>query len=112
MKRIFLGDKFNTTTPVLPDVEIVEVMAVWDGPLFGICKVHGKNLFFMDLIESVWRFYSENDYDRLWRIYGVYDLPVPECRKIIGEYEHKPRSEWQNEITECSECIGVFWDYK
>lgn len=84
--------------------------AYYDGPLFGICEINGQQLFFMDILFDTWRHYDDGSHQRLWGIFGVFDIPIDEARKILDKFS--PRSEWQPEIEEQSECIGIFWEYE
>lgn len=106
--RIKLSTEFKTDTPVLPDVKIIDIWAEYDGPLFGICKVHGQEFFFIDAIYDIWRYYDDDTCQRLWCIYSVYDISLKKAEKII---EDRPRIAWQADIKEESECIGIFWEY-
>ena len=110
MKHRELDTKlFKTDTPVLPGVKIIDKWAYYDGPLFGVCEVHGKQFFFIDVIYDIWRYYTDDTHERLWAIYGVYDIPISKAEKIIDS--GKDRVNWQNELTGESECIGIFWEY-
>ena len=102
-----LSKDFKINTPVLPNVDILEVWAEYDGPLFGICKINNQKLFFIDAIYDIWRYYEDDTSQRLWRIYGVYDINIEEAEKIITG----ARSKWEYEITEDYNCIGIFWEY-
>ena len=111
MNRNRLDTKlFKTDTPVLPDVKILNTWAYYDGPLFGVCEVHGKKFFFIDVIYDIWRYYEDESHDRLWAIYAVYDIPIEKAQKIVDS--GKDRTDWQSEVGEESECIGIFWEYK
>jgi hypothetical protein len=102
--------EFKTNTPVLPDVKLLEVWAEYDGPLFGICEINNQKLFFMDIISDIWRYYEDDSHQRLWAIFGVYDISREGADKIITSSQY--REKWANEIEEESNCIGVFWEYE
>lgn len=115
-------EQFKTDTPVLPDVKIIDCWGHYDGPLFGICEIHGKEFFFMDVIYDIWRFYDKmtsytkqdgsekylQKYQRLWSIFAVYDIPPDKIDKI----KWGDRSIWQEEIDSENHVIGIFWNYE
>lgn len=108
--RIKLNPKFKNDTPVLPDVTLIEEWGYYDGPLFGLCEINGQKLFFMDIVYDIWRYYEDNTSQRLWCIYGVYDINVYTANDIITSGDD--RVDWQRKIIEDeSECIGIFWEY-
>lgn len=109
-KSIKLNSKFRTDTPVMPNVKLIETWAYHDGPLFGICEIHGQQLFFIDVIYDIWRYYEDDTHQRLWAIYGVYDITIADAKKIIDTYND--RSAWQGAIEGLSECVGIFWEYE
>ena len=110
MNNIKLNDAFRSDTPVLPAVKIVDEWAYYDGPLFGICEINGQQLFFMDAIYDTWRHYTDGEHQRLWAIYGVFDISIDEAKKILDKLVY--RDQWQSAIENESECIGIFWEYE
>jgi len=110
MNKLELGLEFKSDTPELPDVKIIDAWGYYDGPLIGVCEVHNKEFFFMDVIYDIWRCYDNDTHQRLWSIFGVYDMPIKQARKIMDG--HNPREIWQPKIEEESDCIGIFWKYK
>jgi len=104
-----LPASFKSFGPVLPDVKIVETWGYYDGPLFGVCEIEGIKFFFQDCIFDIWRHYSEEDGDRLWSIFAVFDVDVAEIRKISEKNTN--RSEWMSKLEDGSEVIGIFWEY-
>jgi len=93
----------------MPDVKLIETWAYYDGPLFGICEVHGQQLFFMDIIYDIWRYYEDDTHQRLWAVYGVFDIGLEHTEQIMDTYDN--RYAWQSAIEALSECIGIFWEY-
>lgn len=108
MDTQYLPQQFKEFGPVLPNVKIVEIWDYYDGPLCGICEIEGMKFFFSDIIYDIWRAYSEEDMDRLWCIYAVYDINIDKAIDIIKEAE---RSSWQEELHDLSEVVGIFWEY-
>jgi len=108
-KRITLDSVFKTDSPILPDVKIIDTWAYYDGPLFGVCEVSGEKLFFVDVVSDIWRHYKDGNCERLWTIYGVYDISIKEVEKITKKEVY--RREWQPQIEDESDCIGIFWEY-
>jgi len=106
----FLPIKFETFGPILPGVKIIEIWANYDGPLFGVCEIENIHFFFMDCIYDMWRHYAEYDLNRLWRIYAVYDIDIDKAREIVKE-KGRRRSDWEGELKDISEVIGIFWEY-
>lgn len=111
MEGTKLDKSFQSDTPVIPDVLIIESWAYHDGPLYGVCKVGELCFFFMNVVYDTWRHYEDGSCERLWSIYGIYDIPIADARKIIGK-RPRPRFEWEAEITNESDCIGIFWEYQ
>ncbi len=109
INRIKLSPEFKNDTPVLPDVKIIDTWAYYDGPLFGLCEINGQKLFFMDVVYDIWRNYEDDTSQRLWCIYGVYDINVEDVNDIITSGDE--RFNWQQKVEEESECIGIFWEY-
>ncbi len=107
--NIKLSPEFKTKTPVLPNVKIIDTWAYYDGPLFGLCEINGRELFFMTVVYDIWRYYTDDTDQRLWRIYGVYDIDVEDVNKIINSAEEGEG--WHHEINDRSDCIGIFWEY-
>lgn len=101
--------EFDTDTPVLPDVKITEIWGYYDGPLVGICEIHGKEFFFLDVIYNIWRWFDNDTHKRLWSIFAVFDIDVETLRKIDL---NRSRQIWQDEIDETSNIIGIFWKYE
>lgn len=96
----------DLNTPHL-DATITETWNVWDGPLSGLCKVEGQIFYFTHAVESVWRWYSKDDYERRWRIYTVYDIDLKYLKKL--EKKTKTFKEFFSELEDESEVIGIFW---
>ena len=92
----------------LPNVKLIEVWNYYDGPLYGICEVDGHKFFFQDKVFDIWRYYSEDDHERLWRIFAVYDIDVYKAREMTS---NALRAEWNSELYDTSEVIGIFWEY-
>jgi len=105
-----LSKDFKLNTPVLPNVKILEPWGYYDGPLFGICEILGKQFFFIDLVYDIWRYYDDNTHDRLWSIFGAYDIDINYANELIAK--EPLRATWENTIREESNCIGIFWEYK
>jgi len=101
---------FKTDTPVLSNVVIVDEWCYHDGTLFGVCEINKERFFYIDVIYDIWRFYDDNTHQRLWAIYGVYDIDIGLAEKLSDAGSN--RGEWQEEIQEKSNCIGIFWDYE
>lgn len=117
MKRQPLNDKFKVKsykgeTPFL-NVKITHEYDKWDGVLAGTCSVHGQEFFFVDIVESVWRNYADDDddydADRLWRVYAVYDIDLSEMNKIFERKDGNRRITWRQHLASNSNVIGIFW---
>ena len=78
--------------------------------LFGVCVINDQQFFFMDVIFDIWRNYLDGTHERLWSIFGVYDISIKQARDIIEE--SSGRHNWEREIMDISECVGVFWEYE
>jgi len=101
----YLQPEFRTDTPLL-EANILEEWGYWDGPLYGVCEVNGEKLFFVDIIESIWRHFSSNDSQRLWRIYAVYNLDLEYVKSLMA---NQYRQTWQQKIEDEASPIGIFW---
>lgn len=106
-KTKYLPESFkDIDTPVL-NANIVEKWSIYDGPLSGICEVEGEQFYFHHIVESIWRYYSEDDLERLWRIYAVYDAPLKLVKKLRKKNEKYV--DFIDALDDESDVIGIFW---
>lgn len=106
-KTKYLPESFkDINTPVL-NATIVEEWGRWDGPTSGVCGVEGEQFYFHDVVESIWRWYSDKDCERSWRIFAVYDAPLKVVKNL--RKKNKMYSDFVDALSDESEVIGIFW---